>query len=147
MVSASWCGWVASVTAMVPGAQGGLLVVIRFLADAQGDLLERLPEACDVLFAQGGLRQATIARATDDRSLVVLTLDWDSVGSYRRALSNFEVKVSVVPLLSRAIDEPTAFEILHVRDELGGRDSAGALALDADSVRLGEAASGYVPPA
>jgi hypothetical protein len=132
---------------MVPGAQGGLLVVIRFAADVPGDLLDLLSQACALLSAQGGLRQATIARATDDRNLVVLTLEWDSVGAYRRALSNFEVKVSVVPLLSRAIDEPTAFEILHVRDELGGRDSSGALAADADRVRLGEAASGYVPPA
>jgi hypothetical protein len=34
------------------------------------------------------------------------------VGAYRRALSSYEVKMTVVPLLSRALDEPSAFEII-----------------------------------
>lgn len=135
-----------TVDTMVPGVDGGLLVVIRFAADA-GRMTTALREACELLAAQGGLRHVLIARATDDADLVVLTLEWESVGAYRRALSNFDVKVSVVPLLSQAIDEPTAFEILHARDERGSRDSIGALARDADSVSLGEAAAGYVPPA
>ena len=31
------------------------------------------------------------------------------MGSYRRALSAFEVKMTAVPLLSRAVDEPSAY--------------------------------------
>ena len=131
---------------MVPGADGGLLVVIRF-DDGSTRMMGQLREACALLSAQGGLRQATIGRAVDDPDLVVLTLEWETVGAYRRALSNFEVKVSVVPLLSRAIDEPTAFEILHARSDDGVHDATGALARDAGSVSLGEAAAGYVPPA
>ncbi len=138
--------WVTTVGTMVPGADGGLLVVIRF-DDSSAQLHGRLRDACSLLAAQGGLRQASIGRSTDDPRLVVLTLEWESVGAYRRALSNFDVKVSVVPLLSQAIDEPTAFELLHVRDEHGARDSTGSLARDAGSVSLGEAAAGYVPPA
>ena len=37
---------------------------------------------------------------------------WKDVGSYRRALSSYDVKVGAVPLLSRAIDEPSAYESL-----------------------------------
>ena len=38
---------------------------------------------------------------------------WRDVGSYRRALSSYDVKVGAVPLLSRAIDEPSAYETLE----------------------------------
>ncbi|HSS66940.1 MAG TPA: antibiotic biosynthesis monooxygenase, partial [Nocardioidaceae bacterium] len=48
----------------------------------------------------------------DEPSLWLLTTEWRDVGSYRRALSSYEVKAQVVPLLSRAIDEPSAFEVL-----------------------------------
>jgi hypothetical protein len=37
------------------------------------------------------------------------------VGSYRRALSSYDVKVTAVPLLSLAYDEPSAFEVMHSR--------------------------------
>ena len=133
---------------MVPGGSTELLVVMRFRAsgDSAG-LREQLHRALDVLHAQQGLRQSRLARSTDDPELVTLTLEWESVGAYRRALSSYDVKVEVVPLLSNAIDEPTAFEVVHSRDERGPRDASGSLAADAGSVRLGEAASGYVPPA
>jgi hypothetical protein len=36
-----------------------------------------------------------------------------NIGSYRRALSPYEVKVVAVPLLSQAIDEPTAYDPLE----------------------------------
>jgi hypothetical protein len=36
---------------------------------------------------------------------------WRDVGSYRRALSSYDVKVTAVPLLSRALDEPSAYEL------------------------------------
>ena len=137
-----------TVETMVPGSEGGLLVVMRFRdASESGELLDRLRDALGLLAEQGGLRQTHIARSTDEADLLVVTLEWESVGAYRHALSNFDVKVSVVPLLSSAIDEPTAFEILHTRDESGGRDAVSALARDAGSVRLGEAAAGFVPPA
>jgi len=133
---------------MVPGGEGGLLVVMRFRDDSDsGALIPPLRDALELLSAQGGLRSGHVSRSTDDVGLVIVTLEWESVGAYRRALSNYDVKVSVVPLLSSAVDEPTAFEILHTRDESGGRDAVGALARDAGSVRLGEAAAGFVPPA
>ena len=45
-------------------------------------------------------------------SLWVLQTRWENVGSYRRALSSYDVKVGAVSLLSRAVDEPSAYELV-----------------------------------
>ncbi|OLT27423.1 antibiotic biosynthesis monooxygenase [Nocardiopsis sp. CNR-923] len=68
--------------------------------------------AVDVLSRRPGFRGHRIGRAADDPTLWTVVTEWDGAGYYRRALSDFDVKVQAVPLLSRAIDEPTAFEIL-----------------------------------
>jgi hypothetical protein len=94
-----------------------------------------------------GFVDARISRAIDEGDVIVLELAWETVGAYRRALSSYDVKVSVVPVISRAIDEPTAYEVLHVRDMSGSADARGALAADAHSVSLGSAADDFVPPA
>jgi hypothetical protein len=39
-------------------------------------------------------------------------MEWENIGSYRRALSPYEVKLTAVPLLSLAIDEPSAYDDL-----------------------------------
>ena len=36
----------------------------------------------------------------------------NALGSYRRALSSYEVKVGAVPVLGQAVDEPSAYELL-----------------------------------
>ena len=43
----------------------------------------------------------------------MLTTRWDSVGTYRRALSSYDVKLAAVPTLSRALDEPSAYEVVE----------------------------------
>ncbi|MGH8965474.1 MAG: antibiotic biosynthesis monooxygenase, partial [Actinomycetes bacterium] len=48
-----------------------------------------------------------------DPGLWVLQTRWENVGSYRRALSSYDVKVGAVPLLSRAVDEPSAYELVE----------------------------------
>jgi hypothetical protein len=40
----------------------------------------------------------------------VLTTRWHGAGSYRRALSAYDVKLTAVPVLGRALDEPSAYE-------------------------------------
>lgn len=138
---------------MVPGSQGdvssALIVDLRFRAgDAQraATLVSELRAAVALLSSFDGFVDGLIGRATDDGLLVSLTLRWRQVGDYRRALSAYDVKVSVVPLLSTAVDEPSAFEVLHERDASGSRDTSGALAEDADRVSLGSAAAPFVPP-
>lgn len=68
--------------------------------------------AVESLSRRPGFRRHRVARAVDDPGLWTVVTEWEGVGFYRRALSDFDVKINAVPLLSRAIDEPTAFEIL-----------------------------------
>jgi hypothetical protein len=68
--------------------------------------------ALDVLATRPGWIRGRIGRNTDEPDLWVLTTEWLNVGSYRRALSPYEVKLTAVPLLSRCLDEPTAYEVV-----------------------------------
>jgi hypothetical protein len=125
----------------------GFVAILRFRSADVPAHMARLREAVALLATQAGFIDARVGRAIDDGELISVQLSWESVGAYRRALSSYDVKVAVVPLMAEAIDEPTAYEILHVRDAHGSSDATGALAADASSVSLGEAASGFVPPA
>lgn len=91
-----------------------MLVVSRFRYDEE--LTEQAQSElgrCVEAFAQRpGYLSGTVGRAMDDPSLWVLTTVWANVGAYRRALSAYEIKLHVVPLLSKAIDEPSAYEVL-----------------------------------
>ncbi len=64
----------------------------------------------EFLAGRDGFLSADFARNLDDGELWTLTTRWRDVGSYRRALQGYEAKLRLVPLLSRAIDEPTAYE-------------------------------------
>ena len=52
---------------------------------------------------------------------------WENVGAYRRALSSYDVKLRAVALLGRAIEEPSAFEVVEPDTVLnvGGARSLG----------------------
>lgn len=116
-----------------------VVVVLRFeMPVAHGDSFrERARSALDVLAAQPGLVSGGVARGVDDPARWVLTLAWESVGHYRRALSASDVKMAAVPLLSEAVDEATVFELLDGRAGWQGRAES-ALAPDAGQVRPGE---------
>jgi quinol monooxygenase YgiN len=91
-----------------------VFVVIRFRVGeaGQAEFAVRLRAAVDVLGKQKGFVAARVGRNVDDPELIALTMEWENIGSYRRALSPYEVKVAAVPLLSEAIDEPTAYDDL-----------------------------------
>ena len=101
-----------------------MFVVIRFrVGEAdQARFAERVQVAIDVLSQQKGFVSARVGRNVDDPELLALDLEFVNVGSYRRALSPYDVKVAAVPLLSEAIDEPTAYEDLPTQ-RLAGTDS------------------------
>ena len=65
-----------------------------------------------------GLRSRPVGRNVDDPTLWVLVTTWENVGAYRRALSSYDVKLHAVPLLSRAIDEPSAYEVVEPGTDL-----------------------------
>jgi hypothetical protein len=91
-----------------------VFVVIRFRVPEadQTEFAVRLQAAVDVLRKQKGFVAARAGWNVDDPELIALTLEWENIGSYRRALSPYEVKLTAVPLLSLAIDEPTAYDDL-----------------------------------
>ena len=127
-----------------------MLVVTRYQVaeDEAAAFSERARTALLALTQRPGCLSAHLARAVDDPRLWTLTTTWTSVGDYRRALSAYDVKVSAVPLLSLALDEPTAFEDLLVWTPPGGAvEDELALAADADRVNLGEAATPRAPRA
>ena len=68
--------------------------------------------ALRVLGARPGYLSGSVGRATDAPSQWVLVTNWRDIGSYRRALGNYEVKVYAHPLLARAVDAASAFEVL-----------------------------------
>lgn len=128
----------------------GLVVVTRHRVAAGGgrDFLAGARSALAVLARRTGFVDGVVARALDEADLWVLTTRWRDVGSYRRALTSVESKMLVVPLLSSAIDEPSAFEVLYAspdEDAAGRVGWSSALAADAGSTRLGEAAAPLVP--
>ena len=70
------------------------------------------------LAARPGYHRGTIGRNVDDPELWVLSTQWEHVGAYRRALSAYDVKMQAVPLLSRALDEPSAYEVVEAGTDL-----------------------------
>lgn len=78
------------------------------VADAEAELGGCLVE----LSRCRGFVDGQVGRALDDPALWVLWTRWDDVGSYRRALGTYDVKLVLYPLSARIVDEPSAFEVL-----------------------------------
>lgn len=86
-----------------------MLVIIRFRSQ-DPDFPLRLQPAIDVLSGKPGFESSDLVRNIDEPDLWALVLRWTNVGSYRRALGGYESKAIVAPLLSEALDEPSAYE-------------------------------------
>ena len=117
-----------------------MVVTARFvvpLATAE-EFVRELRDVVDLVGGMPGCVSIGLGRATDDPTLWSLTSLWEAVGDYRRALSSFEVKVRAVPLLSQAIDEPAAFEILYGRRGAVVHSASSARAMDADTAGPGD---------
>ncbi|MEZ0578996.1 antibiotic biosynthesis monooxygenase [Nocardioides sp. MH1] len=92
-----------------------MLVVNRFRLDGAPEEAFRvgLLAAHQALAACTGYVAGEIGRNLDEPDLWVLTTRWESIGAYRRALSSYDVKLTAVPVLSRALDEPSAYEVVE----------------------------------
>lgn len=88
-----------------------MFAIARFeIGDSEKlEFLEQLQRAHQALAACPGYISGEIGVNTDQPGLVALVTRWSNIGSYRRALSNFQVKVDAVPVLARAIDEPGGY--------------------------------------
>jgi quinol monooxygenase YgiN len=79
------------------------------------DDLERARQA---LGQRPGHLGSRVGRNVDDPTLWTLVTTWEHVGAYRRALSAYDVKLYAVPVLSRAIEEPSAYEAVEPGTDL-----------------------------
>jgi quinol monooxygenase YgiN len=82
-----------------------------------------LTAALESLQQQRGHVSGRIGHNVDDPELWVLVTEWESVGDYRRALSSYDVKVGAVPTLSRALDEPSAYQAVVPGEALNVREA------------------------
>ena len=123
-----------------------MLLVCRFRPRDPDDLVGRARHAVELLTAQPGCLDATLARAIDEPTVWLLVARFASIADYRRAMSPVPVREHVVPLLAEALtDEPSVYE-----PRLRGADGeveelTSVIAKDAGTVRLGEAAGPTTP--
>jgi hypothetical protein len=103
-----------------PTSLAAVIVVNRFrvLETEQATFRDDLERAREVLSVQRGYVAGRIGRNVDDPELWTLVTEWEGAGAYRRALSAYDVKLTAVPVLSRAVDEPSAYETVEPGTEL-----------------------------
>jgi hypothetical protein len=92
-----------------------VIVVHRFrvpAADRPGFETTADP-AVRLLASRTGLLSLDFGVNLDDPELWILATRWVDVGSYRRALSGYESRVTIYPLLALVIDEPSAYDDPH----------------------------------
>ncbi len=106
-----------------------MLVVNRFEVpeESAAGFRADVEEARAALSEQRGYLRGSIGRNLDDPRLWTLVTEWENVGAYRRALSSYDVKLRAVALLGRAIEEPSAYEVVEPDTVLnvGGARSLG----------------------
>ena len=97
-----------------------MIVVQRFRvgAEAEAQFRADAEDALAVLAEQRGFVDGHLGRNVDEPSLWLLQTLWDGPGAYRRALSAYDVKLTAVPVLSRAVDEPSAYELVDPGTDL-----------------------------
>lgn len=88
------------------------MIALTHFRDDAPDFPERAKAALAALAARPGYRRGSLGRSTDEPDAWLLLTEWENVGSYRRALGNYEVKLHATPLLAAAVDVPSGFETL-----------------------------------
>jgi len=83
----------------------------RVQAQAEADFRARAERAVEFLAGCEGNLSAELLRNLDEPQLWCIVSTWRNVGSYRRSFNGNPAKMVLVPLLSEAIDEPSAFDL------------------------------------
>lgn len=88
-----------------------MLAISRFRvpAAAAAGFVERARAAATFFTSCTGCQGVDLLQNLDDPELWTLASRWADVGSYRRSFNGYDAKVVLVPLLSEAIDEPSAY--------------------------------------
>lgn len=88
-----------------------MLVVSRFhVPPAVSGFAEAANAAVEQFRASPGCVSAELVQNLDEPQLWALVSRWADVGSYRRAFNGTQAKLVLIPLLSMAIDEPSAYD-------------------------------------
>ncbi|MET0132529.1 MAG: antibiotic biosynthesis monooxygenase family protein [Kibdelosporangium sp.] len=122
-----------------------MLLVCGFtVPDEQGpEFTASVNRAIELLTGQPGCTRAVLGRSADEPGKWMLTVEFTSVVAYRRAMSPFDVREHVIPLLSRG--EAAAYEILTTGEQGQADQRTSVVAADAATVRPGEASGPAVP--
>lgn len=92
----------------------GVLVVARLRPpDDEESFRSDVRVALDALASRPGHVASRLAQALDDPSMWVLVSEWVNVGSYRRALSSYDVKMASSALMGAVVNEPTAYDVVE----------------------------------
>jgi quinol monooxygenase YgiN len=91
-----------------------MIALLQFRPDPSqaGQFQAEAEQALRLLAERPGFVRGSVSRATDDPDAWLLVTEWESVGAYRRGLGGYQVKLLATPLLSQALDQPSAFEEL-----------------------------------
>lgn len=90
-----------------------MIALLQFRPDGEAEKFQADAEqALRLLAERPGFVRGSVGRSTDDAGSWLLLTEWESVGAYRRGLGGYQVKLIATPLLSQALDQPSAFEQL-----------------------------------
>jgi len=99
---------------------------------AERDSFDQGFDRMSELFSQSaGFLSVELGQSTDSLEDLTVIHRWESVGSYRKALSRHEVKAEVIPFLSQFTRDSVTVEI--IRDIQSGKVVSGASSLAPDS--------------
>ena len=89
-----------------------MLAVLRFtVAAADTDAFRaEAAEALAALASRPGHLSGRLLRAVEDPTGWLVVTEWEGLGSWRRALSSYDVRVRATPLLARSVAELSAYE-------------------------------------
>lgn len=82
------------------------------VSDGEDGFDRRAQDALSALAARPGYLRGSLGRSPDEPGQWVMITEWENVGSYRRALGSYEVKLRASALLAEAGDLATSFESL-----------------------------------
>ena len=100
---------------------------------AERDSFDQGYDRMSELFRESpGFLSMELGQSTDSLEVLTVIHRWESVGSYRKALSRYEVKAEVIPLLSQFTRDSVTVEIIS--DTQSGTARMGASSLASDSV-------------
>jgi len=99
----------------------------------------------DLLRSRVGCLGVEVLQSVDSVEQMLITTRWQDMGSYRKAMSAYEVKEKVIPFLSRARDDDSTFEVLVAAHADDVRTYESGLSADADRTSLGTAGTPSAP--